>query len=105
MRVTLISPYEDIAYYGIRVLSAVLKAQGVEAQRILLPHDIPWNRGGFRLAYPRTVLDQLTEATQGSDLIGISLTSNYFVNAVQITQHLHCSIQAPIIWGGVLLRQ
>jgi len=27
---------------------------------------------------------------QGSDLVGISLMSNYFDNAAQITQHLRC---------------
>ena len=104
MKVTLISPYENVTVNGIRMLSAVLKAMGVECQMVMLPHEIKGvgSRGAeFRFSYPETALDQVAEVVQGSDLVGISLMSNYFDNAAQITQHLRRSIQAPIIWGGV----
>ncbi|MCU0857652.1 MAG: B12-binding domain-containing radical SAM protein [Pontiellaceae bacterium] len=50
---------------------------------------------------PAAVLDQVAELTRGSDLIGISLTSNYVDHAICITQHLRRSSNAPIIWGGI----
>ena len=104
MKVTLISPYENVTVNGIRMLSAVLKTMGVECQTVMLPHEIKGvsSRGaGFRFSYSESALDQVAKVVQGSDLVGLSLMSNYFDNAVQITQHLRRSTHAPIIWGGV----
>lgn len=104
MKVTLISPYDVVVAYGVRTLSAVLKAMGVESQMVMLPPGGPelgWGSVGINFTYPETVLDQVAEVARDSDLIGISLTSNYFDNAIRITQHLRRSIHAPIVWGGV----
>jgi len=102
MKITLISVYESIISYGLRSLSAVLKEAGFEAQMIFLSRETEGFRvEGFRYAYPRTVLDQVVEVAGESDLIGITLMTNYFDNAVQITQHLRRFTKAPIIWGGI----
>jgi anaerobic magnesium-protoporphyrin IX monomethyl ester cyclase len=102
MKVTLISVYESIISYGMRSLSAVLKEAGFAAQMIFLPRETEGFRWeGFRQVYPGTVLDQVADVAGDSDLIGITLMTNYFDNAVQITQHLHLSTKAPIIWGGI----
>jgi radical SAM superfamily enzyme YgiQ (UPF0313 family) len=88
----------------VRTLSAVLKSADIETQMVWMPtkgEGISWTRGGFLFAYSEKVLYQVAELTRDSDLIGISLMSNYFVSAIQITQHLRHSIDAPIIWGGV----
>jgi anaerobic magnesium-protoporphyrin IX monomethyl ester cyclase len=100
-RVTFISVYESVATYSIRVLSALLKMAGVETQLIFMPRETEGFRwDGFRYAYSEAVLDQMAELTGDSDLVGITLMTNYFDNAVQITRHLHCRISAPIVWGG-----
>jgi anaerobic magnesium-protoporphyrin IX monomethyl ester cyclase len=38
---------------------------------------------------------------QGFDLIGISLLTNYYNHAVQLTNRFRQDLKAPIIWGGV----
>jgi anaerobic magnesium-protoporphyrin IX monomethyl ester cyclase len=102
MKVTLISVYENIISYGMRSLSAVLKEAGVATQMIFLPRETEGFRvEGFRHVYPGAVLDQIAEVAGESDLIGITLMTNYFDNAVQITQHLHRCTKALIIWGGI----
>jgi len=102
MKVTLISPYESISSYGMRSLSAVLKRAGFETQMILLPRETEGFRWeGFLYAYPEAVLDQVTDLASDSDLIGITLMSNYFDSAVQITQRLRRATAAPIVWGGI----
>lgn len=39
--------------------------------------------------------------SQGADLVGISLMTNFFDNAVQITQRLKKDLDTPVIWGGI----
>jgi anaerobic magnesium-protoporphyrin IX monomethyl ester cyclase len=102
MKVTLISVYENITAYGMRSLAAVLKSSGFETQMIFLPRETEGHRWeGFRYAYPGAVLEQIGDLAADSDLIGITLMSNYFDNAVQITEHLHHATNAPIVWGGI----
>lgn len=101
-KVTLISVYESIISYGMRSLSASLKAAEFEAQMIFLPRETEGFRWkGFRYVYPEAVLDQIAELASDSELIGITLMTNYFDNAVQITRHLHRCTNAPIVWGGI----
>jgi anaerobic magnesium-protoporphyrin IX monomethyl ester cyclase len=102
MKVTLISVYESVTPYGVRLLSAVLKEAGFKTQLVFLPREtegIRWD--GFCYPYPDSILDQVAELTSDSELIGISLMTNYFQNAVQITERLRQSTNAPIIWGGI----
>ena len=104
MKVTLISPYNVVSATGVRTLSAVLKAAGVESQLVMLPPvgaEAGWGEAGVHIAYSAAALDQVAEVVRDSDLIGISLTSNYFDNATRITERLRRSTRAPIIWGGV----
>ena len=104
MKVTLISPYNVVSATGVRTLSAVLKAAGVESRLVMLPPvgaEAGWGEAGVHIAYSAAALDQVAEVVRDSDLIGISLTSNYFDNATHITERLRRSTRAPIIWGGV----
>jgi radical SAM superfamily enzyme YgiQ (UPF0313 family) len=104
VHVTLISPYNVITASGVRTLSAVLKAAGIESRLVMLPPvgaEAGWGEAGVDVAYAAAVLDQVNDLAQDSDLIGVSLTSNFFQHAIQITRHLRRSLHAPIIWGGV----
>lgn len=105
MRVSLISPYEDVSGLSVRTLSASLRLAGHDTQLIFLSQQ--WTTGvlgdSFRYSYPDRVLDQVAAIVANSDLVGLTLMSNHFDNAVQITSYLRRSgrCHAPIIWGGV----
>jgi radical SAM superfamily enzyme YgiQ (UPF0313 family) len=102
MKVSLISVYEGITCYGLRCLSAVLKEGGFETQMIFLPRrseGLDW--AGHRHLYPEPILDQLAGLVADSGLIGITVMTNYFENAVQITHYLRERTRTPIVWGGI----
>lgn len=105
MRVSLISPYEDVSGLSVRTLSASLRLAGHDTQLIFLSQQ--WTTGAagdsFRYSYPDRVLDQVAAIVANSDLVGLTLMSNHFDSAVQITSYLRKSgrCRAPIIWGGV----
>jgi len=105
MKVTLISLYNVVAANGVRILSAVLKEAGIECQMLMLPPGGPemgWSSPGTEFSYSAQVLDQVVEVVRDSNLIGLSLTSNYFDNAIQVTRHLRqAGVRAPVVWGGV----
>ena len=94
MNIALISPYENLLAYGLRILSACLKNNKHSVKLIFLPDKF----GG---TYSEKTLNELGELVNGSDLIGISLMTDHFQKAVQITQKLKKSNNAPLLWGGI----
>lgn len=102
MRITIISPYNTVAWdFTTRILSAVLKKQGYETRLLFLPLFA----GKHKIEAKE--LKHLVELSANSDLIGISLMTNFFNIAVQITQALKKNLNIPVIWGGVhpIIRQ
>lgn len=91
--ISLISPYPNISCYGIRSLSASLKTNGFKVKLIFLPHR-------FTNPYSSNQLTELNKLCKKSELIGISLLTNFFTNTLQLTQSLK-QLQIPILWGGV----
>ena len=104
MKITLVSPYPDIANYGLRVLSACLREAGHETQMIYMP-DFAGD-GEFTHVnmsherYPREVIDQLIELTAESDMLGVTLMTHYYDSAKQITKAVKDAHGIPTIWGG-----
>jgi len=94
MKITLISPYPDIKSFGLRILSAYLKQNGHNVQFIFLPKR-------FTERYDKEALNGVIELSKRADLIGISLMTNFFDNAVQITQALKEKCAIPVLWGGI----
>jgi len=101
MRVTLISPYPDITAFGIRTMSAYLKQHGHKTQIIFMPDPFGDNLLYGVQRYEDHILDELITLCNSSDLIGITLMTNFFDNAVQITTVLKKAFDIPVIWGGV----
>ncbi len=101
MKITLISPYPDIMAFGLRTLSAVLKKNGHATQMIFLPDPYGDDLVPGIKRYETDILDEVAVLCQDSDLIGITLMTNFFDGAVQITRHLKEKIKAPVLWGGV----
>lgn len=90
--VVFISPYWDIHCINVRRLSAFLKDNGFSTKIIFLPQ--PSDK-----KYSNNVLSQIANLCKDSKLIAISLMTNNFYNAVQLTDHLK-KLNIPIIWGG-----
>lgn len=101
MKVTLISPYPDVSAIGVRILSAALRQAGHDTQVIMLRDPFGDNVVHGEIRYNNKVISRLTALCKDSQLIGISLMTNFFDNAVEITDGLRKSLQVPILWGGV----
>jgi len=103
MKVTLISPYLDVVAIGIRGISSFLKSHGHECELVFLPdhESLLKDDPHFEERYPKSLMDGVVEACSGSKIIGLSLMSNYFDRAVQITQALKAGLDTPVVWGGI----
>ena len=101
MKVTLISPYPDVTAIGVRILSANLRQAGHETRLIMLRDPFGDNVVPGTPRYSRRVINMLADLCRDSDLIGVSLMTNFFDNAVEITRGLRETLEIPIIWGGV----
>ncbi len=75
-------------------MSSCIKKNGHETQILFLVNH-------FSRPYSNEVLEEAVKASSGSDLIGISLMTNFFDNAVQITRKFKKDLNVPVIWGGV----
>jgi len=105
MNIAFISLAEGVSMPSLRYLSAYLRAQGHKTTIIALPWsytDKTLNAcNSFLYPYSDAVLEQLAELCKTSDLVGISLMTCHFDNAVHVTRFLRQKLSAPIIWGGV----
>jgi anaerobic magnesium-protoporphyrin IX monomethyl ester cyclase len=94
--ITLISPYSGLAALGLRVISANLKKAGHTVNMIFLTAS----RTPL-LDYSEKLIDQIAALSEKSGLIGISLMSGYYYQAVTLTHGLNKRLPAPVIWGGI----
>jgi radical SAM superfamily enzyme YgiQ (UPF0313 family) len=105
MEIAFISLVEDVSIPGIRSLSAYLRAKGHHTTLILLPWSFTdralSDYNSFLYPYPNEILQQVAETCSSSNLVGISMMSCHFDNAIHITNFLHSQLDVPIIWGGI----
>jgi anaerobic magnesium-protoporphyrin IX monomethyl ester cyclase len=105
MKIALISLVEDVSISGLRYLSACLRAEGHDTILILLPWSFSDNTlsdyNSFLYPYPNKALEQVAEICSTSDLVGISMMTCHFDNAVHVTRFLHKRLHTPIVWGGI----
>jgi radical SAM superfamily enzyme YgiQ (UPF0313 family) len=101
MHITLISPYPDITAFGMRTISAYLRRNGHRTRLVFLPDPFGDELQYGVKRYEDSVLDQLAGLCRGTDLVGITLMTNFFDGAVQITTRLRAASDTPVIWGGV----
>lgn len=92
--ITLISPYPSIHSFGVRSISAYLKNNGFRTQIVFLPRQ-------FTRSYSRKTVLEVVKLCENSKMVGISLTTNFFDNVVQLTQALKAALDLPILWGGI----
>jgi len=102
LKIALISPYSDIFSPGVRSISAYLRAGGVETRLIFLPNlYVKHVIQEFLEPYSPELLEGVTALCQDVDMVGISLMTNLFRRAVQLTSYLREQLSAPIVWGGI----
>ena len=102
MKIVLISPYPDITSFGLRTISAHLRRHGHRTRLVFVPDALGDDLLYGVKRYEDHVLDELIELCRDADLIGITLMTNFFDGAVQITERLKSAgVKAPVIWGGV----
>jgi anaerobic magnesium-protoporphyrin IX monomethyl ester cyclase len=101
MKITLISPYPDITCFGIRTLSAQLKKHGHQTQLIFLPDPFGDHICEGIPRYSDPMLDEVVSLCRESDLIGLTLMTNFYMGAIQITEKLKRNLAIPVIWGGI----
>jgi anaerobic magnesium-protoporphyrin IX monomethyl ester cyclase len=104
MNITLISLDHELFCIGIRILSACLREAGHDVRCIFLP---PNNKGKkkvpkFQMEYGPQLMDDIHGLCKEADLIGMSLMTNQFIQAVRVTGYLKKKgVNAPIVWGGI----
>ena len=104
MKISLFSLDQEIHSAGIRILSAYLKQNGFDVQVIFLP-PLKTARdpdSKYNYTYPDKILSDLIPLCHDSNLMGISLMTNQFIPAVNLTRYLKTELpHIPIIWGGI----
>ncbi|MEN8207732.1 MAG: cobalamin-dependent protein [Candidatus Fermentibacteria bacterium] len=103
MKIVLISPYLDITSLSTRLLSSYLKAAGHSVLQIFLPDLESMMKHGidFVDCYPDEVVKQVAGLVDGSDLLGISLMTNYFIKISHLTRGIKSEVEIPVVWGGI----
>lgn len=101
MKITMISPYPDITSFGVRTISAHLRKRGHRTQLLFLPDPYGDNIVPGVQRYDDNALSEILPFCAESDIVGITLMTNFFAGAVQITQKIRSRLKKPIIWGGI----
>lgn len=102
-RITFLAPTPpDLSGFGVRALSAWLRASGHGTRLVFLPGGIGrlLADGGYAYVYPDAVLDAAAKLCAGSDLAGVSFMTPYFDRAVQLTRRVRAD-GLPVVWGGI----
>ena len=94
MRIAFVSIYSSIKSTSLRTLSAILKQKGYEVQLIFM-------KKRSTESYKNNEVDQLIDIIKGAHLVGLSVMTNYFDNAIQLTKAVQEKLAVPVIWGGV----
>jgi anaerobic magnesium-protoporphyrin IX monomethyl ester cyclase len=104
MKVTLISLDRELFVGNVRILSSCLREKGHNVQIIFMPLEIRDSEGNhkFQAKYSETLLNEVVSMCSGTSLIGISLMTNQFIQASNVTNHLKKYLgNVPVIWGGI----
>jgi len=102
LKVALVSLYSDIYSPGVRSISAYLRANGVETRLIFIPNlYVKRVVEEFLSPYRPEVLEGVVGLCRDVDLVGISLMTNLFERAVQLTEQIRKRLDVLVVWGGV----
>ncbi|MCP3891326.1 MAG: B12-binding domain-containing radical SAM protein [Desulfobulbaceae bacterium] len=97
MKITLVSPSPHewtIIGYGVRILSSCLKREGWDVNIFFFPRKIG-------TMYEEQAVSELVHLASDSDLIGISVMTDDYNAAVQLSKGFKARLNVPLIWGGI----
>lgn len=106
MRILMVSPYVDITSLNTRMISAYLKREGHTVKHVflldfLIDPEFGDNRGNaFDVYYPEGVVADIVDLSRDCDLVGMSLSTNYFPRISKLTKTIREQTGKPVIWGG-----
>jgi radical SAM superfamily enzyme YgiQ (UPF0313 family) len=99
MKIALVGTYASAEAVGLRFISSLLRSKGHEVQLIFMTVK---RTDKASTHYPQELIDQFVGKIRGSGLIGLSLMTNTYYQAVELTRAIkNAGIEAPVIWGGV----
>ena len=101
MKIILIDVSNSRLGIGVRYLSSYLREKNHETEVVFLPDKTSSHRTGVYEKYDKKTMDQLADICRDADFVGLSVFSNFYLHAVDITQELRKRIKTPIIWGGI----
>jgi len=102
LKVALISPYSDVFSPGVRSISAYLRDGDVDTRLIFLPNlYVKQVLQEFLEPYSPELLEGVAALCQDVDMVAVSLMTNLFSRAVQLTSYLKERLSVPIVWGGI----
>ena len=106
MELALIHPFTDMTVHGLRVLRALLKQRGHRVHLIHMPDRVGDEASIEVVApdrrYPRRLLDDLCEAVADCPVVGLSVMTNYYDAAREITRAVKAEFpEKLVVWGGI----
>lgn len=92
----------DLSAFGVRSLSASLRASGAATRVVFLPCAMGRLRtdGSFAYTYTPRELAAVRELCADASLVGVSVMTPYFDSAVQLSAAAR-QLGVPVVWGGV----
>jgi len=99
MKIALVGTYASAEAVGLRFISSWLKSKGHDVKLILLTMK---RREKSTTIYPHELIEQFIAMIRDSGLIGMSLMTNTYFQARELTRAIKdAGINAPVVWGGV----
>ena len=102
MLIVLVCPYADITAFGLRTISAHLRRAGHKTRLIFMPDPYANDLFYGLKRYENAVLDELAALCRDAGLVGLTLMTNFYDGAVQMTARIKTAAAGvPVVWGGV----
>ncbi|MBZ0155984.1 MAG: B12-binding domain-containing radical SAM protein [Alphaproteobacteria bacterium] len=94
--ITLVSPFEDITAYGVRLLSAILRREGYSTKIVFMPYIL---REGAEDSLD-ALAEKIQQISAGSSLLGFSFFTCHFPFVAKLSSKMREKVKIPIVWGG-----
>ena len=100
--ITLISLSTDVTAYSTRILSAYLRKKGLNTRLIFLPYIefVSHDALPDEVPYDKNTINKVIDLCKDSSLIGISLFTSDFPNAIDLVKQIKKNLNIPVIFGG-----
>ncbi|MBU2541686.1 MAG: radical SAM protein [Candidatus Omnitrophica bacterium] len=95
MKITFISMVDEFSGMSSRVLSSYVRSLGHKSRIIFLPTPT------LLKSYSNVTLQEVVNILNDSDIVGITVITNLFFLAAQLSEAIHKNTRAKIIWGGI----